>query len=470
MSSATTNAKTANLLQDAYDLSDDKIKELYGETLFKEAEYDIATNGDITVTFAKPDLSSLPYDANTFQQVDFGTKNTDEYFTNAASQKAYKVPSSQGGKKDASDLTTDFLKDVFNITTDYTATDASGKALYSYTYGSGKLSIYKNIELNPTTTSGRPIADIYTAGSSADISQYFGTSSSAADTLHTVIENWASTAGNDISKLSYTYSASGELTITQKVTQPADNYTDEAQLTGVVSADATVLDGKLVKGTDGYTTYADVLAIAQDTTPTYSAEEIATAQAVVDKMDDIYATLGTTTTAADVSGLSFKFGTLTGTPAIVVKYPSTEEVEKGFPDAALSSTTYVARAVEYDKAYVSDYTKTTPSYVYQNRSTYGTSYYVLDNALTRDDVTATNINADFLKAVFAGKSADIQDFRVEFYSTDHTKVATKSAISLAVPAGLIEKAAPYTTDLYWSLQAVPGNDWDGNTSAVTPAP
>lgn len=55
-------------------------------------------------------------------------------------------------------------------------------------------------------------------------------------------------------------------------------------------------------------------------------------------------------------------------------------------------------------------------------------------------------------------------------TADHTKVATKSAISLAVPAGLIEKAAPYTTDLYWSLQAVPGNDWDGNTSAVTPAP
>ncbi|AEU40098.1 hypothetical protein llh_4610 [Lactococcus cremoris subsp. cremoris A76] len=55
-------------------------------------------------------------------------------------------------------------------------------------------------------------------------------------------------------------------------------------------------------------------------------------------------------------------------------------------------------------------------------------------------------------------------------TTDHTKVATKSAISLAVPAGLIEKAAPYTTDLYWSLQAVPGNDWDGNTSAVTPVP
>jgi hypothetical protein len=55
-------------------------------------------------------------------------------------------------------------------------------------------------------------------------------------------------------------------------------------------------------------------------------------------------------------------------------------------------------------------------------------------------------------------------------TTDHTKVATKSAISLTVPAGLIEKAAAYTTDLYWSLQAVPGNDWSGNTSATTPAP
>ncbi|PLW59163.1 WxL domain-containing protein [Lactococcus lactis] len=55
-------------------------------------------------------------------------------------------------------------------------------------------------------------------------------------------------------------------------------------------------------------------------------------------------------------------------------------------------------------------------------------------------------------------------------TTDHTKVATKSAINLTVPAGLIEKAATYTTDLYWSLQAVPGNSWTGNTVAVTPAP
>jgi len=52
-------------------------------------------------------------------------------------------------------------------------------------------------------------------------------------------------------------------------------------------------------------------------------------------------------------------------------------------------------------------------------------------------------------------------------TSDQSKVATKSAISLTVPAGLVEKAAPYTTDLYWSLQAVPGNDWSGNTSAVT---
>ena len=411
MSSATTNAKTANLLQDAYDLSDDKIKELYGETLFKEAEYDIATNGDITVTFAKPDLSSLAYDANTFQQVDFGTKNTDEYFTNAASQKAYKVPSSQGGKKDASDLTTDFLKDVFNITTDYTATDASGKALYSYTYGSGKLSIYKNIEL--ATVTDRPyISDIYTAGSSTDISQYFGTSANSTDTLHTVIENWV-TAGGDLSKLSYTYSANGELTISQKVTQAANKTTEEAQLTGVASSDASTLDTKLGKTSDGYTTYADIEAISLEdprTSTTYSAAEISAAQAIVAKMTAIYGSL-TDSTASSVSELTFKFGSLSGTPGIIVKYPSTEEVNKEFPTVGLSSATYTSRAVVYEQGYDStNYARTTPSYVYQNRSTYGTSYYVLDNALTRDDVTATNINADFLKAVFAGKSSDIQDF------------------------------------------------------------
>jgi flagellar hook protein FlgE len=424
MSSATTNAKTANLLQDAYDLSDDKIKELYGETLFKEAEYDIATNGDITVTFAKPDLSSLPYDANTFQQVDFGTKNTDEYFTNAASQKAYKVPSSQGGKKDATDLTTDFLKDVFNITTDYTATDASGKALYSYTYGSGKLSIYKNIEL-ATTTSGRPIADIYTAGSSTDISQYFGTSSSAADTLHTVIENWASIAGNDLNNLSYTYSASGELTITQKVTSHPSNtgYCDTAFADPLKTNIENLLTkmGKTIGGASPDEITYNEIALAATVGATYpystppftvQAEEAATAQELLNLMLTNWSTIAPDAESQTTLNqlVSFKIADLSGTKGLIVTYTGTEVAEKGFPDAALSSTTYVARAVEYDKAYVSDYTKTTPSYVYQNRSTYGTSYYVLDNALTRDDVTATNINADFLKAVFAGKSADIQDF------------------------------------------------------------
>ncbi|WP_374284583.1 WxL domain-containing protein [Lactococcus sp.] len=52
-------------------------------------------------------------------------------------------------------------------------------------------------------------------------------------------------------------------------------------------------------------------------------------------------------------------------------------------------------------------------------------------------------------------------------TSDHSKVATKSAISLTVPAGITEKAAAYTTNLYWSLQAVPGNAWTGNTSSVT---
>lgn len=51
--------------------------------------------------------------------------------------------------------------------------------------------------------------------------------------------------------------------------------------------------------------------------------------------------------------------------------------------------------------------------------------------------------------------------------TDQSKVATKSAISLTVPGGLTEKAAAYTTDLYWSLQAVPGNASTGNFTTVT---
>jgi hypothetical protein len=51
--------------------------------------------------------------------------------------------------------------------------------------------------------------------------------------------------------------------------------------------------------------------------------------------------------------------------------------------------------------------------------------------------------------------------------TDQTKVATTSPITLTIPGGLTEKAAAYTTDLYWSLQAVPGNASSGNFTTVT---
>ncbi|GHU35463.1 cell surface protein [Bacilli bacterium] len=51
--------------------------------------------------------------------------------------------------------------------------------------------------------------------------------------------------------------------------------------------------------------------------------------------------------------------------------------------------------------------------------------------------------------------------------TDKSKIASQSPISLTVPSGLIQKAASYSTELYWSLQAVPGNTWTGNSGAIT---
>ncbi|GAX48029.1 WxL domain-containing protein [Pseudolactococcus reticulitermitis] len=57
-------------------------------------------------------------------------------------------------------------------------------------------------------------------------------------------------------------------------------------------------------------------------------------------------------------------------------------------------------------------------------------------------------------------------------TSDHTGKATKSPITLTIPAGVVQKAAAYSTELYWSLQAVPGGDWTGETDAkdVIPAP
>lgn len=67
-----------------------------------------------------------------------------------------------------------------------------------------------------------------------------------------------------------------------------------------------------------------------------------------------------------------------------------------------------------------------------------------------------------------GATTDYDTSSVDFTTpTDKSKIASKSPISLTVPAGLTQKAAAYTTELIWSLQATPGNDWTYNPSAVT---
>ncbi|GHU38152.1 cell surface protein [Bacilli bacterium] len=64
-----------------------------------------------------------------------------------------------------------------------------------------------------------------------------------------------------------------------------------------------------------------------------------------------------------------------------------------------------------------------------------------------------------------GALADYDAASVDLANTaDKSKVATQSPISLTVPAGLTQKAAAYTTELHWSLQAVPGNAWTGKTT------
>lgn len=46
--------------------------------------------------------------------------------------------------------------------------------------------------------------------------------------------------------------------------------------------------------------------------------------------------------------------------------------------------------------------------------------------------------------------------------SDKSKVASKSPVQLSIPVGLTQKAAAYTTNLSWSLQAVPGNTQPSN--------
>ncbi len=412
------NSSFSNLLSNAYGLNDDMIKQTYPG--WASADYEIASNGKITII---SDVKNIPttteesatYDTVTFKGVNFtDNPNTDDYLINAKTQKAYKIPPASGDV--VSYLTPDLLKDVFGITADY----SSG---YNFTYSDGALKIYQ--DFNPGSNTGAVTPEFFnklgnfyngTDSVQADINSYL-----SADSTHAMTD------------LQYTYGADGVLRLTQPnvVDGPAteilgdDVTTIETGLTEI--SNALSLSWGTSSAADA--SYADIAGIAAltpgDPSNTYSDVAITAAAAVKDMLD--VALLDNTKFAdikdrADTSSINVKFLSVTGTNALSVGYTKTTTETVDFPGGTLKK--YTLKPSEdkttLDIANTEDrFLKAQPKYVFQNNTTFGTSYYVLDDKLEKE-IDSTNLNVDFLKAVYPDSASDIDALAAELATPGNT--------------------------------------------------
>ncbi|MBP5599972.1 MAG: hypothetical protein J6X48_06850 [Lachnospiraceae bacterium] len=352
-------------------------------------------------------IYAVTYDTTKFTNDSITTPNTSRsYFVNAATQKAYKVPASAGTftGQASSDISQAMLSDVFGISGTY----GSG---YNYVYdNSGYLSIYKNVEIQNTQGT---VDQIY--------SQLENFADGNSNSLITALESFR--ASNTLNTLKYEYT-NGQITIIQPGTEPADgnrpfnmDFTNEDVGAFTSLADGIKFSTNLNWGTiDALPlSYEDISNIANDSNGTYTDNEKALAQKILNQVGTIFSDREANLpgiTSDDLAALRIRVIDINGTPGIEIIYPTTRSVDKPFPDATASTTTIFENMAVASNHYSSSYAVETPMYVYNNLNTYGTSYYLLENSLVRS-VTASTINEAFLRTVFPAAGSDITTLLAE---------------------------------------------------------
>ncbi len=359
------------------------------------SEDDDNTEKEITVE----NISSVKYDTSKYSNDNIKHANTDrEYFVNAASQKAYIVPASEGvftGQAE-DDFSQAMLSDVFGITETY----GSG---YRYIYDdAGYLSIYRDCDLAVGENKA------VTAQILSDEFAYMV--DSQGNSLKDAVDHFV-TQGGSLDKLKYSYSSDGILTLTQDVLVADTKMTDMNVGDSLSTYETAIgtLFGKLgalyntISAT--FVDYNTIVAVINDTSfTTYTANEVAAAAAIKLILDS--AQLPGKMEQWSYDDVKFALLSIAGDPGIKISYIGTKEVPVPFPDAnASTAKKYRAKAVaseHYREAYVVK----KPKYVFNNLNTYGTCYYLLGDSLERD-VTLSTINEAFLRAVFPKADKDI---------------------------------------------------------------
>ena len=350
---------------------------------------------------------AVTFDTAKFSNDNIKTPNTDvQFFVNDASQKAYRVPASTGTftGQASSDLSAAMLKDVFGIS----KTFGPG---YHYAYDAGYLSIYKNVEIQNTKGT---VDEIY-----SQLEKFAdGDNNSLIDALASF------RASNTLNTLKYEYS-NGQITIMQPGTEPADgnnsfgmDFTADDIGAFTSLADGIKFSTNLNWGTNDALalSYEEISNIANDSNGTYTDNEKALAQKILNQVGTIFSDRQTNLpgiTTDDLAMLKIRVIDIIGTPGIDIIYPSTKPVEKPFPDASASSPTeYENQPVAKAHYNDTDYKPATPKYVFNGLNTYGLSYY-LPNYSLEWIVTKSTVNADLLRAVFPAADKDITKLLAE---------------------------------------------------------
>lgn len=406
------NASLANLLKDAYGLTDDVVKATYPG--YATADYSIDASGRLIISSAVKDVPALSntaeYDSYNYK---YDNANNTRFLVDSATQKAYRVPSAVG--TDASELSAHMLKDVFNI-------DQTFGSNHNYTYDSdGTLKVFKNIGFAAGT------AKLSTLGSNEDAIkaqlQQFATgvnSTTGALTNSVVADIEASGFGFD--SLEYTLTSSGELTIKHIVTGTEDASYSTKAADGITQDDIDRINTELSTlnwGTAAASeiTYADLSTAATTADP----EVAASINKILNQVAALHSGSALDGNSSALDDLKITLTSLSGDNGLAVGYTKSTETKEAFPDPTSSSRKYGNQPVKTASS-INDgpYRSSVPTQVFSHNypSTedksfkYETGFVVEGNTIEFDSTTLTANSdlANFLKTVYSGSADEINGF------------------------------------------------------------
>ena len=380
------NSPYANLLSNAYGLSDDAVKAQLGDG-WETAQYTIDSSGELTIRsevsdFPSPDSSDANVGFNTtkFVNIDFRTPNeTVKYYTQIDGNVAYKVPTAV--PPEAKELTADLLSDVFGINQTY-----GDEYRYEMTAG-GKLNIYKK------TTNITASADNTITPEAKAQMEFFKDAN--GNSLIDAIDGYTGTG-----ELKYTYT-DGKLTLKLTENQTTDATPKSIQgdstlnTQGLTDLGSAFNNGWGTTASGAVTREEIALIAAEDPADgNYTSDAIEAANQILGLID------GELNGLTGVSDINIICTEITGTPGFVLNYKVTNEVTTDYPSAGVS---YENKAAVSASPNTATFTTKTPAYVYTSVDTYGKSYFVPEDKLEKTvtkDTASDNMNADFISNVF----------------------------------------------------------------------